>query len=103
MSLQASHLRGLLRLLLRKSSSRGALLLLRSSRYALTRPDHYAADVSRSSGNLTTSPQVYFASAHVVGGLDDRGDFLPARTSTQERSANLRAHVASLHVTAALS
>ena len=37
-SLQASHLRGLLRLLLRKSSSRGALRLLRSSRYALTRP-----------------------------------------------------------------
>ena len=53
-SLQASHLRGLLRLLLRKSSSRGALRLLRSSRYALTRPDRYAAGASRSSGNLLT-------------------------------------------------
>ena len=53
-SLQASHLRGLLRLLLRKSSSRGALRLLRSSRYALTRPDRYAAGASRSSGNLIT-------------------------------------------------
>ena len=50
--MQASHLRGLLRLLLRKSSSRGALRLLRSSRYALTRPDRYAAGASRSSGNL---------------------------------------------------
>ena len=53
-SLQTSHLHGLLRLLLRKSSSRGALRLLRSSRYALTRPDRYAAGASRSSGNLIT-------------------------------------------------
>ena len=43
-----------LRLLLRKSSSRGALRPLRSSRYALTRPDRYAAGASRSSGNLIT-------------------------------------------------
>ena len=57
----AQKSRTLLRLSLRESSSRGALRLLRSSRYALTRPDRFAAGASRSSGNLTASPQVYFA------------------------------------------
>ena len=38
-----------------QSSSRGALRLLRSSRYALTQPDRYAAGASRSSGNPTPS------------------------------------------------
>lgn len=51
----AQKSRTLLRLSLCESSSRGALRLLRSSRYALTRPDRFAAGASRSSGNLTAS------------------------------------------------
>ena len=42
----------------------------------------------RSSGNLTASPQVHFTPTEVVGGLDDRGDVLPARTSAQGRVAD---------------
>ena len=57
----AQKSRTLLRLSLRESSSRGALRLLRSSRYALTRPDRFAAGASRSSGDLTASPQVHLA------------------------------------------
>jgi len=71
-----------------QSSSRGTLRLLRSSRYALTRPDRYAAGASRSSGNLTASPQVHFAPAHVVGGLDDRGDVRLARAFAERQAAD---------------
>ena len=43
----AQKSRTLLRLSLRESSSRGALRLLRSSRYALTQPDAFGAGASR--------------------------------------------------------
>ena len=48
-------------------------------------------------------PLVHLTPSKVVGGLDDRGDALLARTSTRGREADSYAHFASLHVTAALS
>ena len=141
MSLQASHLRGLLRLLLRKSSSirsSGNLIAYGDRRISVrilvaVAPAAAAGIGEKAAGASTLgggrrsrvrgrSEVVHYtlvgelgermethrlrggelslrdqrldlvrdrlASAEVVGGLDDRGDVLPARTSAQGRAAD---------------
>ena len=67
---------------------RGGQLFLRDERLDLVRDrapscDFASQSSSRcSSGNLTASPQVHFASAEIVCGLDDRRDVLLARTAS---------------------